>query len=64
MPAVADDESRQNFILAFVLGLIAVVILFVIGIALHSHHSKVRTATAGAPATARLPDTAASHLRW
>ncbi|MDR6537175.1 outer membrane protein OmpA-like peptidoglycan-associated protein [Variovorax soli] len=51
MPAIADDESRQNFILAFVLGLIAVVILLVIGIALYSHNSKVRTATASAPAT-------------
>ena len=51
MPAVADDESRQNFILAFVLGLIALVILLVICIALYSHNSKVRTATAGVPAT-------------
>ena len=46
MPAIADDESQRNFILAFVLGLIALVILFVIGIALYSHSQKARTATA------------------
>lgn len=51
MPAIADDESQRNFILAFVLGLIALVILFVIGIALYSQNQKARTATAAAPAT-------------
>ncbi|NDZ15443.1 hypothetical protein C7T35_09385 [Variovorax sp. WS11] len=51
MSATADDESQQNFILAFVLGLIALVILFVIGIALYSQNHKARTATAAAPAT-------------
>ncbi len=35
MAAMSDDDSQQNFILAFVLGLIALVILFVIGIALY-----------------------------
>ena len=53
MSATADDESQQNFILAFVLGLIALVILFVIGIALYSqnHRARPATATAAAPAT-------------
>ena len=53
MSSVADDESQQNFILAFVLGLIALVILLVIGIAVysHNHKDKARTATAAAPAT-------------
>src|SRR5258705_12730333 len=51
MPASADDESQRNFILAFVLGLIALVILFVIGIALYSQSHKARTATAAGPAT-------------
>ena len=45
MSATADDESQQNFILAFLLGLIALVIFFVIGIVLyHKNH------VAGAPA--------------
>jgi outer membrane protein OmpA-like peptidoglycan-associated protein len=53
MSAVVDDGSQQNFILAFVLGLIALVIMFVIGIALYSHNQKTRPATAmaAAPAT-------------
>jgi outer membrane protein OmpA-like peptidoglycan-associated protein len=53
MSATADDDSQQNFILAFVLGLIALVILFVIGIALYSqnHRARTATATAAAPAT-------------
>jgi hypothetical protein len=45
MSATADDASQQNFILAFLLGLIALVIFFVIGIVLyHKNH------VAGAPA--------------
>lgn len=36
MSAHSDDESQQNFILAFLLGLIALVILFVIGIVLYT----------------------------
>ncbi|VTU24491.1 Inner membrane lipoprotein YiaD precursor [Variovorax sp. PBL-H6] len=53
MSAVADDDSQQNFILALVLGLIALVIMFVIGIVLYSHNHKARPATAmaAAPAT-------------
>jgi outer membrane protein OmpA-like peptidoglycan-associated protein len=53
MSATADDDGQQNFILAFVLGLIALVILFVIGIALYSQNLRARTAsgTAGTPAT-------------
>lgn len=53
MSAVADGESQQNFILAFVLGLIALVIMFVIGIALYGHSHRARPATpmAAAPAT-------------
>ncbi|WP_093162114.1 OmpA family protein [Variovorax sp. YR216] len=52
---MSDDESQQNFILAFVLGLIALVILFVIGIVLYfkSHNASVpeRPVAAAAPAT-------------
>ncbi|MDM0074433.1 OmpA family protein [Variovorax sp. J2P1-59] len=45
MSATVDDESQQNFILAFLLGLIALVIFFVIGIVLyHKNH------VAGTPA--------------
>lgn len=53
MSSVADDESQQNFILAFVLGLIALVILLVIGIAIYSHNykDKARTATVVAVVT-------------
>ena len=51
MSAFADDDSQQNFILAFVLGLIALVILFVIGIVLHTQGQKTRT-VAAAPAAA------------
>ena len=36
MSATTDDESQQNFILAFVLGLIAFVIALVIGIVLYT----------------------------
>ncbi len=34
MSTTSDDESQQNFILAFVMGLIALVIFFVVGIAI------------------------------
>jgi len=53
MSATSDDESQQNFILAFVLGLIALVILFVIGIVLYfkSHNASTQPAAAAAPAT-------------
>ncbi|MEJ8811200.1 OmpA family protein [Variovorax ureilyticus] len=55
MSAISDDESQQNFILAFVLGLIALVILFVIGIVLYfkSHGATVpeQPVAAAAPAT-------------
>jgi len=54
MSATGDDESQQNFILAFVLGLIALVILFVIGIVLYSRSHNAAAATpvaAAAPAT-------------
>ena len=46
MSVIADDDSQQNFILAFVLALIALVIFFVIGIALYSqaHKAPARTA--------------------
>lgn len=45
MSAINEDESQQNFILAFVMGLIALVILFVIGIVLYQ-----RNHMAGVPA--------------
>jgi len=56
MSATSDDESQQNFILAFVLGLLALVILFVIGIVLYfkSHNAapmQPAAAAAAAPAT-------------
>jgi outer membrane protein OmpA-like peptidoglycan-associated protein len=53
MSATADDEGQQNFILAFLLGLIALVIMFVIGIVLYT-----RAHTAGpapAPVAAAAP---------
>ena len=53
MSAISDDESQQNFILAFMLGLIALVILFVIGIVLYfkSHNAPAQPVLAAAPAT-------------
>jgi outer membrane protein OmpA-like peptidoglycan-associated protein len=36
MSGIADDDSQQNFILAFLLALIALVIFFVIGIVLYT----------------------------
>lgn len=44
MSAMADDDSQQNFILAFVLGLIALVILLVISIAIYTRGHKARMA--------------------
>jgi outer membrane protein OmpA-like peptidoglycan-associated protein len=54
MSATSDDESQQNFILAFVMGLIALVILFVIGIVLYSraHMAPAAPVAAAAPAPA------------
>ncbi|WP_083745130.1 OmpA family protein [Variovorax sp. KK3] len=49
---MADDDTQQNFILAFVLGLIALVIFFVIGIALYSQGHKARPAAPAVAATA------------
>lgn len=51
MSAFSDDESQQNFILAFILGLIALVLLFVIGIVLfaRSHAVAVPAQAAAAP---------------
>jgi outer membrane protein OmpA-like peptidoglycan-associated protein len=40
MAGIADDDSQQNFILAFVLALIALVIFFVIGIVLYTQGHK------------------------
>ena len=55
MSAISDDESQQNFILAFLLGLIALVILFVIGIVLYSRSHiaamPAQPVAAAAPAT-------------
>ncbi|WP_184529180.1 OmpA family protein [Variovorax sp. Sphag1AA] len=55
MSATSDDDSQQNFVLAFLLGLIALVILFVIGIVLYfkSHNAAVpaQPVAATAPAT-------------
>lgn len=55
MSANSDDESQQNFILAFVMGLIALVIFFVIAIVLYTRgHAADPAATpvaAAAPVT-------------
>ena len=49
MAATTEGESQQNFILAFVLGLIALVIFFVIGIVLYQkHHAAGASAQAAA----------------
>jgi heme/copper-type cytochrome/quinol oxidase subunit 2 len=55
MSASTDDESQQNFILAFVMGLIALVILFVIGIVLYSRGHAA--APSAAPVAAAMPVT-------
>jgi len=50
---MSDDDSQQNFILGFVMALIALVIFFVIGIALwHKGHSPAAVA---APPAAAAP---------
>ena len=55
MSAISDDESQQNFILALVLGLIALVVLFVIGMAIH--YSSTKEATSSPSSAAGLPAT-------
>ena len=55
MSANADDEGQQNFILAFLLGLIALVIMFVIGIVLYTRAHV--GGPAPAPVTAAAPAT-------
>lgn len=56
MSLASDDESQQNFILAFLMGLIGLVIFFVIGIVLYQKNHQtgapampVRAAAAPAP---------------
>ena len=55
MSANSDDESQQNFILAFLLGLIALVILFVVAMVLYTRGHAPAPATppvaAAAPVT-------------
>jgi outer membrane protein OmpA-like peptidoglycan-associated protein len=53
MSASADDESQQKFLLAFLLGLIAFVILFVVGIAIH--HQRHKDSAPAQPAAAAVP---------
>lgn len=55
MSAISDDESQQHFILAFVMGLIALVIFFVLAIAIH--HRSFRVAAAGPAVAAGRPAT-------
>ena len=55
MSATTDDESQQNFILAFVLGLIAFVIALVIGIVLYTRSHAPAPATP--PVAAAVPVT-------
>jgi len=60
MSATVDDESQQNFILAFLLGLLALVIFFVIGIVLyHKNHVAGVPAQPMAAAAAAAPTTIA-----
>lgn len=57
MSAISDDESQQNFILAFVLGLIALVIMFVIGIVLYTRgHAMPEAPVAAAAPPARVAE--------
>jgi hypothetical protein len=44
----STDDSAQNFIIAFVLALIVLVVFFVIGIAIHHVHGKARAEPAAA----------------
>lgn len=74
MPAMNDDESRQNFILAFLMGLIGLVIFFVFGIVLFykSHQAGAPMQGAAAPTstvavvtetvTVVIPDGASIHV--
>ena len=55
MAANSDDESQQNFILAFVMGLIALVIFFVIAIVLYTRGHAA--GPAAAPVAAAAPAT-------
>jgi outer membrane protein OmpA-like peptidoglycan-associated protein len=55
MSANSDDESQQNFILAFVMGLIALVIFFVIAIVLYTRGHAA--GPAAAPVAAAAPAT-------
>jgi len=57
MAATADDDSQQNFILAFLFGLIALVIFFVIGIVLYTQGHKA--GAAAKPVAAAAPTTLA-----
>jgi len=57
MSATTDDESQQNFILAFVLGLIALVILFVIGIVLYQKNHMAGASAQAVAASAPAPAT-------
>ena len=54
MSATADDEGQQNFILTFLLGLIALVIFFVIGIVLY-HRAHAGAAETPAPVAVAAP---------
>ncbi|HEY2256616.1 MAG TPA: OmpA family protein [Variovorax sp.] len=62
MPATSDDESRQNFILAFVMGLIALVILFVIGIVLYTRAHVAPEQATRAPVAAAAPATSVAEV--
>jgi outer membrane protein OmpA-like peptidoglycan-associated protein len=74
MPAMSDDESQQNFILAFLMGLIGFVILVVFGVVLfaRSHQPGAPVQAAAAPAstvavvtetvTVTIPDGASIHV--
>ncbi|RZL87005.1 MAG: OmpA family protein [Variovorax sp.] len=57
--AANDDDSSQNFILAFLFGLIALVIFFVIGIAIHHTSRKAGPLPQPPAAAAAAPTTLA-----
>ena len=53
---MSDDDSQQNFILGFVMALIALVILFVVGIVIwHKGHNPAAATAAAAQASAAPP---------
>lgn len=57
----SNDDDQQNFILGFLLALIALVLLFVLGIAIHHVHGKAAARPANA-AAAPIPEGASVRV--